>query len=119
MEQQEQLKKLKTAVTLFTIFKFVGLALLIIGGLLLSIHSGIYMFNFFMFILNDTGSAESINAQALVYLGQAAKDFIMLLVGLAALITFSILRSKKANKIKEMKQAEALKEAVDAAVKGE
>ena len=118
MEQQAQLKKLKTAVTLFTIFKFVGLAVLIIGGLLLSIHSGIYMFNFLMYI-QGSGSASSINAEAIAYLSQAAKDFIMLLVGLAALITFSILRSKKANKIKEIKQAEALKEAVEAAVKAE
>ena len=69
--------------------------------------------------IQGSGSASSINAEALAYLSQAAKDFIMLLVGLAALITFSILRSKKANKIKEMKQAAALKEAVDAAVKGE
>ena len=116
--EQEQLKKLKTAVTLFTIFKFVGLAVLVIGGIMLSVHSTLYLYKFFMY-LQGSGSAEGIGNAAIVYLGQAAKDFAIALVGLAALITFSILRSKKANKIKEMKQAAALKEAVDAAVKGE
>ena len=118
MNQQEQVKKLKTAVTLFTIFKFVGLALLILGGVMLSWHSTMYLLKFFNY-LQGSGSASSVNSAAVAYLVQAAKDFVLLLVGLAALITFSILRNKKADKIKEIKQAEAIKEAVDAAVKAE
>ena len=117
MDSQEY-KKLKSAKVVFTILKFVGLAVLVGGGLKLSWHSFTYLVIFFNY-LQGSGSANVVNAAAMEYFANLFKSMGIILVGLAALITFSILAGKKDKKMEDIKRAEEIKEAVDAAVKGE
>ena len=93
MERQERVAKLKKAITLFTIFKFVGLGLLILGGIFFLVDMVNYVVAltdammstddtailnvFFTFIIKGTGSMS------------------LLMIGLAALIVFGILGKKK------------------------
>lgn len=116
MEKTEQVKKLKTAATLFNVFKFVGLAVLIIGGIMMSWHSFKYLLVFFSYLDGSTG-ANTVNAAAVEYFKQLFKSLAVLLVGLAALITFSVLRGKKSRQLEEIKRSEEIKAAVTEAVK--
>lgn len=117
MNNQEEIRKLKKAATTFNVFKFVGLGLLILGGIMLSWHSYSYLIVFFQYMLNDIGSAGAVADAALQYFANLFESLGILLVGLAMLITFSVLRGKKSKKIEELKRAEEIKEAVEAAVK--
>ena len=116
MENQEQVKKLKTAATIFNVFKFLGLAILIIGGVMMSWHSFRYLVVFFSY-LQDAVSDSALLAAVSTYFRQLLTSLAILLVGLAMLITFSVLRSKKSRKLEEIKRAEEIKVAVSEAVK--
>ena len=100
MEKQEQVKKLKTAATIFNVFKFLGLAILIIGGIMMSWHSFKYLIVFFSY-LQDAVSDSALLEAVSTYFRQLLTSLAILLVGLAMLITFSILRSKKSRKRKK------------------
>lgn len=115
MENQEQVKKLKTASTLFNVFKFVGLAVLIVGGVLMSWHSFKYLLVFFSY-LQGAASDSTLLAAVSTYFRQLLTSLAILLVGLAMLITFSVLRSKKSRQIEAIVRAEEIKEAVSAAI---
>ena len=116
MENQEQVKKLKTAATIFNVFKFLGLAVLIICGVMVSWHSFRYLVVFFSYFQGAV-SASALSAAASAYLRQLLTLLPILLVGLAMLITFSILRSKKSRQLEAIKRAEEIKAAVSEAVK--
>ena len=116
MENQEQVKKLKTAATIFNVFKFLGLAVLIVGGVMMSWHSFRYLVVFFSY-LQDAVSDSALLAAVSTYLRQLITSLAILLVGLAMLITFSVLRSKKSRQLEAIERAEEIKAAVSEVVK--
>ena len=118
MDNQEQVKKLKTAATIFKIFKFVGLAVLIFGGIMISYSSYEYLLVFFTY-LQGGASSNAVSSAAATYLVKLFKFLVVLLVGLAALITFNILKNKKLKKLNEIKHAQEIKEAVEVAINKE
>ena len=93
MERQEQVAKLKKQITLFTIFKFVGLGLLILGAIL-------FVFDMVDYVkeLLDVMSAGDdmgiINAFFKAVM-KGTGSMYLFLIGLAALIVFSILGKKR------------------------
>lgn len=102
MNNSEQLKKVKSAFTVFTVFKFLGLATLIIGGIIIVFGSSMYLVKFFQYFNTDNTNALLDAIQ--VYFGQLIKGGITAVIGLILLITFSILRNKKYAKMQELKK---------------
>ena len=84
----------------------------------MSWHSTSYLLVFFNYLLDKVGP-NTVTDAAFAYLAQLVRDLAVLLVGLAMLITFSVLASKKSSKLEKIEQEQKIKEAVDAAVKGE
>ena len=82
----------------------------------MSWHSFRYLVVFFSY-LQDAVSDSALLAAVSTYFRQLLTSLAILLVGLAMLITFSILRSKKSRKLEEIKRAEEIKVAVTEAVK--
>ena len=93
MEKQERVAKLKKAITLFTIFKFVGLALLILGGVLFIKD----MVNYVVALTDAMMSADdtAILNVFFTFILQGTGSMTILMLGLAALIVFGILGKKK------------------------
>lgn len=93
MDNQARLSKLKTAITLFTIFKFVGLALLILGGILFAIDMVEYCKN--LLDAMNAGNDDALVNAFVTFIFEGSASMFLLMLGIAALIVFSILGKKK------------------------
>lgn len=93
MNNEERMAKLNKAIKIFTVFKFVGLGLLIIGGILFSIDLMYYIID--LFDAMTAGNEDMILNAFVTFIVNGTLSLSLLMLGLAALIVFSILRKKK------------------------
>lgn len=98
MDQTRALRKAKTELTIFRIFKIIGILSIIFGFLIIAKSFMEYVGN-----IMGAGSNQVIFEYFFEYMTEMVKNSLVLDIGIVLTIVFSILTSNRKKKVKQIK----------------